>query len=803
MIITDASDAAYAGILLQPAGSAPDTERHWHPVAYHSKSFVGPQVRYMTYDKELMAISECFKTWRHFVEGASHPVRVLSDHDNLKYFMTTQTLSGRQARIAEYLAAFDFTIEYKKGTANPSDGLSRRPDYFAGFKDAVKRVQLEGMLPTLQEKLRAIRLDDDAGSSAEAQQTQSTGCGDSVNDDSQTINYEQSDQLLAAALDTGPDPGEEPERTAPGTHAEAARLAPVAHFAGTADGKLLVPRLAVAAAAVDETAYVDPPEDIVSLIREVQARDAFVQDIRRKDAIRAAAGSDTAMAREESAQYAFDSDGLLRHQGRVYVPRSSAVRQELLRRNHDDPVAGHYGRQRTQEILTRKYSWPHLSSDVRTYVEECDVCQRTKPKHHKPYGELQPLQVPSQPWKSLSMDFITGLPDSKGFNGRVYDSVLVVVDRFSKMARYFPVTKTIDAPQLADLLYNKVVMFTGPPDSIVSDRGSVFTSEYWSAFCYHLAVKKKLSTAFHPQTDGQTERQNQQLESHLRIYCNYDQDDWARLLYTAAFAYNSKVHASHGRTPIELATGTRPSIPDGIRDEFPTEGERRAPGKLAETATTWLLERQNEFDVAKRSLEKAAQLQAKYHNRHTEAKHFGVGEQVLLSGKNIHSKRPHKKLDNKWLGPFRILERISKQAYKLNLPPSMKRLHPTFHVSLLEPYKPRPGYQPPPVDDLEDDVEGQGPLWEVERVVSHRIVRGKRLYRTRWLGYSPEEDWELYSEDLSGAEEVLSRYCQEANVDRASAAPAPDAGRTPRTQSQPYLPTQQPKRKRGRPRKKT
>ena len=149
MIITDAFDAAYTGILLQPAVPAPDTERHWHLVAYHSKSFVGPQIRYMTYDKELMAISECFKAWRHFVEGAAYPIRVLSDYDNLKYFMTTQTLSGRQARIAEYLAAFDFTIEYKKGTANPSDGLSRRPDYFARFKDTVKRVQLEGMLPTL------------------------------------------------------------------------------------------------------------------------------------------------------------------------------------------------------------------------------------------------------------------------------------------------------------------------------------------------------------------------------------------------------------------------------------------------------------------------------------------------------------------------------------------------------------------------------------------------------------------------------------------------------------------------------
>jgi hypothetical protein len=180
IIITDASDAAYAGILLQPAVDAPDTERHWHPVAYHSKSFVGSQIRYMTYDKELTAISECFKAWRHYVEGAAHTVRVLSDHDNLKYFMTTQKLTGRQARIAEYLAAFDFTIEFKKGSTNPSNGLFKRLDYFDGFKDNIKREQLEGLLPTLQQKLRASGLDESLAGTAENHNCLTSGCGSDI-----------------------------------------------------------------------------------------------------------------------------------------------------------------------------------------------------------------------------------------------------------------------------------------------------------------------------------------------------------------------------------------------------------------------------------------------------------------------------------------------------------------------------------------------------------------------------------------------------------------------------------------------
>ena len=646
--------------------------------------------------------------------------------------MSTQTLTGRQARIAEHLAGYDFNIEYKKGTANPADGLSRRPNYFRGFKDIVKRKQLQGMLPTLQQKMRIIGLDQASSATAERGEGHRVGCGDSTQSDSQTIlPYEQSDQLLAAALETSPHLGSQKlTRAASGTTAVKERTACARKLAGTVGFDLLVPRSTVAAAAVDDNAFTNSPETLTSLIRGVQARDAFVQDIRRQSAEKTlGTGAPAVRRRKDSGAYTFDKDGLLRRDGKVYVPRSAPVRQEILYRNHDDPVAGHYSRTRTAEVIARKYFWPNLTADVKEYVEECDVCQRIKPKHYKPYSELQPLEPPSRLWRSLSIDFVAGLLESKGFNSRVYDSVLVVVDRFSKMVRYFPVNKTIDAPALAELFYQKIVMFTRPPDDIVSDRGSIFTSEFWSTLCYYLAVKRRLSTAFHPQTDGQTERLNQQLKAHLRIYCNYDQDNWARLLYAAAFAYNLKTHASHSKSLIEIATGTPPSIPNGIRDEFPPGGTRTGPGDIAEQAREWLTGRYKEFERAKASLTHAAGLLARYYNRHIEAKHFNVDDKVLVSSKNIYSKRPHKKLDNKWLSPFTVVERVGKQVYKLNLPPSMRRLYPTFYVSLLEPYKLRAGYQPPPVDDLEEGDNGN--RYEIEKIVRHRVEKGKRLYRVR------------------------------------------------------------------------
>ena len=154
MVLTDASDFAMAAILLQPSSANEPTEQHWKPVAFWSKKFSGPSLRWHTHDKELNAIVEAFKTWRHYLEHAPSTIRVLSDHDNLRYFMTTKELSAKQARWAEDLARFDFEVEYRPGAENPADGPSRRPDYAQGVVVGEPQALRDAMLPTLQQKLR-------------------------------------------------------------------------------------------------------------------------------------------------------------------------------------------------------------------------------------------------------------------------------------------------------------------------------------------------------------------------------------------------------------------------------------------------------------------------------------------------------------------------------------------------------------------------------------------------------------------------------------------------------------------------
>ncbi len=175
-----------------------------------------------------------------------------------------------------------------------------------------------------------------------------------------------------------------------------------------------------------------------------------------------------------------------------------------------------------------------------------------KIRRHKPYGDLQSLPVPTHRWKDLSMDFVTGLPVSTNWKHETYDSILVIVDWLTKMVYYKPVKVTINTPALAEVIIKAVVRHHGLPDSIVSDRSSVFTSKFWSSLCYFLGIQQRLSITFHPQTDGQTKRQNSTIEAYLRDFVNFEQDDWAKLLPMAEFAYNNAKNASTSHTPFKL-----------------------------------------------------------------------------------------------------------------------------------------------------------------------------------------------------------------------------------------------------------
>ena len=199
---------------------------------------------------------------------------------------------------------------------------------------------------------------------------------------------------------------------------------------------------------------------------------------------------------------------------------------------------------KTLELISRSFWWQQPWKLVKEFVRTCDTCARAKSTHHRPYGLLQPLPNPIRPWASISTDFITDLPETNGFN-----SILVVVDRFTKMAHFIPCVKAISGMETLNLLLTNIVRLHVLPDEIISDRGPQFISTFWKRLFQTMGTSTKLSMAFHPGTDGQTERVNQILEQYLRCMISYQQDEWIKFLLMAKFAYNNTLHSSTGVTP--------------------------------------------------------------------------------------------------------------------------------------------------------------------------------------------------------------------------------------------------------------
>ncbi|KAF1329855.1 reverse transcriptase, partial [Globisporangium splendens] len=249
---------------------------------------------------------------------------------------------------------------------------------------------------------------------------------------------------------------------------------------------------------------------------------------------------------------------------RVVVPNDEGLRHRLLYEYHDSPSGGHLGREKTFLSLSRDYYWPHMYKWVRKYVRTCEICQRVKPSGST-QAPLRSLAVPSDSWKSVSMDFIFGLPrDKHGRNG-----ILVFVDRFSKMIHLAPVSDKISAEMTAKVFVDVVFRLHGLPVEIVSDRDTRFTSKFWRALFGLLDTKLSMSTAAHPETDGQTERVNRVLEDVLRSYATSFKE-WSEFLPLAEFALNNSTHVSTGHSPFYVNYGIHPRVPASIMGEVST-----------------------------------------------------------------------------------------------------------------------------------------------------------------------------------------------------------------------------------------
>ncbi|MCO5589360.1 hypothetical protein L7F22_043327 [Adiantum nelumboides] len=448
-------------------------------------------------------------------------------------------------------------------------------------------------------------------------------------------------------------------------------------------------------------------------------------------------------------------DGYLLHGNRLCITHS--LREKVMYESHAPPYAGHRGIQSTLRAIETYFYWPTMKRDIPDYVSKCVVCQKTKFDRGKQPGLLQPLPIPDSPWESISMDFIFGLPKSIHGNTGIW----TIVDRFSKQAHFIPVKKTIKAHQMATLFISQIFKYHGLPSSIVSDRDPRMTSNFWKGLFENLGTRLNFSSAYHPQTDGQSEIANLTILDLLKSYVTeVDQrSQWEKYLPLVEYAYNNTVHTSTGKAPFEVIEG---------RSKSPLL--LKVHGKIF-AADEYSRDLKESFQKIKEAISISQQKQKAAANKHRRALAFKENDWVLLkfpkarlrhtSGKNpTGHQKYYAKLAKRYYGPFQILKPINEMAYQLKLP-NHWLIHNAFHVSLLKPYKGEPPSEaimedPPEVEDQEEVLQPESILRHEDKVLRH----GKtiRRYLIKFKNYPFEDARWMQGIQLKDSMHLVNAY---------------------------------------------
>jgi len=445
-----------------------------------------------------------------------------------------------------------------------------------------------------------------------------------------------------------------------------------------------------------------------------------------------------------------ESNGLWYIGDRLLIPRVTDIRENLFRLAHD--TLGHFGADKSYAALRDSYYWPNMRRDLeRAYIPSCVDCLRNKSPTTRPPGPLHPLPVPESRGDSIAMDFVGPLPTDKN-----YDCILTITDRLGADIRIIPTRCDITAEDLAVVFFDHWYCENGLPNSIVCDRDKLFVSRFWKALTRLTGVKLKMSSAYHPETDGSSERSNKTVNQMLRFHVKRNQKGWVRALPRIRFQMMNTINASTKFSGFQLHLGRSPRvIPPIIPQTLPLELLN-----AADTAMTTIQQLTNDVAEARDNLLLTKITQTFHANasRGTDP-NYKPGDLVMLSTK--HRRHEYKKKGERrtakffprWDGPFRITDSHPEAStYTLDIPTNA---YPLYHSSELKPHTPndptlfpdREFSQPGPVltaNGLEEHA--------IEEIIdSRRRGRGWQ-FLVRWTGYGPHHDEWLPAAELNDCE---------------------------------------------------
>ncbi|OJT13288.1 Transposon Tf2-12 polyprotein, partial [Trametes pubescens] len=460
--------------------------------------------------------------------------------------------------------------------------------------------------------------------------------------------------------------------------------------------------------------------------------------------------------------------GLLYVGERLVIPRVPELREGIFRLAHD--ALGHFGFDKSYAAIRESYFWPKMRHELETmYIPSCDACQRNKGETRRPRGPLHPLPVPDARCDSVAIDFVGPLPPDSGM-----DCIVTMTDRLGSEMRFVPCRTDMSAEDFAGLFFQHWYCENGLPTNIVSDRDKLFISKFWRALHKLMGVRLDMSSSYHPQTDGSSERTNKTVVQMLRYHVARNQTGWVRALPLIRFQLMSTVNASTGYSPFHLRHGRSPRIIPPITQRETTATAEATDADATASALEALRRLETDIMEAQDTLLMAKAAQVFFANRSRGTEHaYAAGDKVLLS--TFHRRREYMQRGShrvakfmvRFDGPFTIAKaHPSTSSYTLDLPASM-RIFPTFHGSLLRPYLENdndafPGRSfPEPGPVVTPDGEEE---YFVERILDRRRVGRGWQYLVRWLGYNAGSDSWLPGREVEDLA-ALDVYLKEIGVE--------------------------------------